>query len=93
MVRLEASHDYRLPRWLKRLQRAESPPPPKTALAGLFLLAVGVVLLTIGLYEKWYDVGPKEPGHHFALFLLSLVTFVPGAWSTTVLWGAFRRWP
>ena len=24
---------------------------------------------------------------------LSLVTFIPGAWSTTVLWGAFRRWP
>ena len=38
VVRLEREWNYWLPQWLKKMQRAKTPPPPKTALAAWFLL-------------------------------------------------------
>ena len=86
-------YKYWLPPFLKRLQRNRSAPPPRTALAALFLTTVGLVVIVVGLYEKWYDVGPDVPYHYFTLFLLGFITFVPGSYATFNLWGAFRRWP
>ena len=94
MVELEDRiYKYWLPPFLKRLQRNRSAPPPRTALAALFLTTVGLVVIVVGLYEKWYDVGPDVPYHYFTLFLLGFITFVPGSYATFNLWGAFRRWP
>ena len=94
MVELEDRiYKYWLPPFLKRLQRNRSAPPPRTALAALVLTTVGLVVIIVGLYEKWYDVGPDVPYHYFTLFLLGFITFVPGSYATFNLWGAFRRWP
>ena len=56
-------------------------------------IVVILVVIIVGLYEKWYDVGPDVPYHYFTLFLLGFITFVPGSYATFNLWGAFRRWP
>ena len=94
MVELEDRiYKYWLPPFLKRLQRNRSAPPPRTALAALFLTTVGLVVIITGIYEKWYDVGPDVPYHFFTLFLLGFITFVPGSYATFNLWGAFRRYP
>ena len=94
MVALEDRiYKYWLPPFLKRLQRNRSAPPPRTALAALFLTTIGFIVIVVGLYEKWYDVGPDVPYHYFTMFILGFLTFVPGSYAVFNLWAAFRRWP
>ncbi|KAJ1451586.1 hypothetical protein M885DRAFT_620754 [Pelagophyceae sp. CCMP2097] len=82
--------DYPLPACLKRLQKADTLPPPKTALAAIFLLTLGIILSVLGLAEGWYH---SKGGHEFPLFVTGGVCVVPGAYASWCLWGAFRRWP
>ncbi|KAJ1450128.1 hypothetical protein M885DRAFT_533213 [Pelagophyceae sp. CCMP2097] len=92
MVHLSDEHEYRLPSVLKRLQRARYPPPPRTAVAAMFLFWLGSILLIIAAAEGWFE-NPVPKGQRFAVFITGCVTFVPGSYATWRLWGAFRRWP
>ena len=86
-------YKYWLPPFLKRLRATGRRRRRLTALAALFLTTVGLVVIVVGLYEKWYDVGPDVPYHYFTLFLLGFITFVPGVLRDVQLVGRVPRWP
>ena len=69
--------------WVKRVAAAPARRPRR----------LGTTLIAVGLCEKWYDVGPKNDGHFFALWMLGFLTFLPGSYASFMLWGAFRGWP
>mmetsp|Transcript_10465 Transcript_10465/g.14464 ORF Transcript_10465/g.14464 Transcript_10465/m.14464 type:complete len:106 (+) Transcript_10465:51-368(+) len=89
----DAKPRYQLPHSLRQYQLASHPPPPKTALAALFLLILGSILLFIGFAEGWYEHPNRTKGARFPLFMLGAMTFLPGSFATFMLFAAFRRWP
>lgn len=66
--------DYGLPAFLKRLQLARTPPPPRTALAAVTMLLFGKALLIAALIEEAYNTADAGPGLEFALLLVGLMS-------------------
>jgi len=62
--------------------------PPRTTCLALVLLCLGLTLLILAFTA----VGTGHDGAA-PLFLLSVLTLVPGGYATVHLVGVYRRWP
>mmetsp|Transcript_67055 Transcript_67055/g.135177 ORF Transcript_67055/g.135177 Transcript_67055/m.135177 type:complete len:98 (+) Transcript_67055:136-429(+) len=72
----------------KRL-RVRRPPPPKTALAAALMLVGGIILILLGSIIAVLE----DKNRGCAMLLMGLLVFIPGSYSSTLLWGAYRGWP
>ncbi|OQR88226.1 hypothetical protein ACHHYP_07051 [Achlya hypogyna] len=72
-------------RWhLSRNQRF----PIRTGLAAVVLFTIGSVLLYV---STLFGLDGERRGLSF--FVLGLITFIPGSYATTQLYGAYKGWP
>ena len=65
-------------------------PPPKTTAAALTFLILGTYFLLQGLYD--YHIKMHAWDRTGGLVLLGTIMFIPGWYSSYVLFGAYHRW-
>ena len=65
--------------------------PCKTTAVSIFLLTLGSIMIHLAVQEHKYGDGDMEKLAY--LWCVGFITFVPGIWSTYILFGALRKWP
>jgi Transmembrane proteins 230/134 len=68
-------------------------PPLKTSIAAVLMLATGSIFLTLSALSAFEPESRHEGGKGIAFLILGLMLFIPGSYSSTVLFGAWRAWP
>ena len=64
-------------------------PPAKTLVAAALMLIAGLNLLIVGTVLGWY----KDRERGMTLMVLGALLFIPGSYTSTLLFGAYRNWP
>lgn len=80
--------DEILLRHRQRLATMNQYPPPRTTLCAGVLLLMGIILLTTGLVIFF---GPGSD-RGLPILILGAIMFIPGIYSSYVLYGAWRGW-
>ena len=79
---------------LHRSQRKyiiNKPPPFYTTLAAIIMLSVGTVFLGLGVMYLYND-GWQRWGEHVSVLLLGSLLFIPGSYSSLILYGSWVGW-
>ncbi|KAF0701327.1 Aste57867_8178 [Aphanomyces stellatus] len=74
-------------RGISRWHRAKQRFPIRTGLAAITLFTLGSVLLYV---STLFGLDGEHKGLSF--FVLGLITFIPGSYATTQLYGAYKGW-
>ncbi|GMH85585.1 hypothetical protein TrVE_jg5183 [Triparma verrucosa] len=67
-------------------------PPPKTTLAAILFLIGGITCMCLGVYFYLTDRRNVED-RGLAIFLLGVIMFLPGSYSSFMIFASFREWP
>jgi len=84
-------HTNQTSTWRRRA-RVRPPPPPKTTLAAVIMLILGTIFLVLTVETI---LSPRRENHHgraVGYLVLGCILFIPGSYSSFVLYGAWAGW-
>ncbi|GMH79257.1 hypothetical protein TrLO_g14978 [Triparma laevis f. longispina] len=68
-------------------------PPPKTTLAAILFLIGGITCISLGVYFYLTEKHKNVEDRGLALVVLGVIMFLPGSYSSFMIFASFREWP